>query len=164
MPGGGGSPTNWVPDCKPDDTVTRSSLLRLSELQTNWDLGPMDIENFRAVTLALTIHLPLAFGWLVEDAKWAMGTVWGHQGHEWGDFLRRSGSLLPDAHERLMAAWLTWRELPIPSNLLPVVERVNQPRVPQPEPGTYGNAAVAGGGTRTAGSIAASATSSSSNL
>ena len=96
----------------------------------------MDIKSYRAFTLARTTCLPFALGWLLGDAEWAMGIVQNSNGHEWGEFLRCSGGLLSDAPWRLMAAFLTWRELPIPRNLQPVVERVNQLLVSQPRPYT----------------------------
>ena len=43
-----------------------------------------------------------------------------------------------------MAAYLTWRGIPPPRSLRPLVQRAQQPHVPPPQPGTYGNAAVAG--------------------
>ena len=53
----------------------------------------MNRENYRAVVLTLTTHLPYFFGWFVGDAEWAMGMVRSVHGHEWGQFLRRSGGL-----------------------------------------------------------------------
>ena len=43
----------------------------------------------------------------------------------------------------LMAAYLTWRGIPPPRSLEPLIQRTLQPHVPPPQPGTYGNAAVA---------------------
>ena len=75
-----------------------------------------------------------------------MGIVCGAKDPEWGAFLRRSGGLHPgDAIERLMAAWITWRQIPVPRWLQPAVQRAHQPPVTPTPPGTYGNAAVAQG-------------------
>ena len=112
-------------------------------------VGPMDRNNWRATVLILTTRLPFTFGWLVGDAEWATGVLRGTHGHEWGDFFRRSGGLVKGAPERLMAAYLTWRGMPLLRRLVPVPRRAHQPLVPQPQPGTYGNASVArmtGGG------------------
>ena len=141
----GENPTNRVPDQEPYDTVPRGSLPLLGELPRSWDSSPMNTENYRAVTLALTTRLVFAFGWLVGDAKWAMGIIRGAHGDEWAEF-RRSGGLCPgDATKRLIVAWMTWRQIPVPRWLQPAVERANPPLVPPPQPGTYGNAAVARG-------------------
>ena len=42
-----------------------------------------------------------------------------------------------------MAAYLTWRGIPPPRSLRSLVQRAQQPQVPPPQPGMYGNAAVA---------------------
>ena len=42
-----------------------------------------------------------------------------------------------------MGAWLTWRQIPVPEWLRPVVEWAHRPPLSPPQPGTYGNAAVA---------------------
>ena len=42
-----------------------------------------------------------------------------------------------------MAAYLTWRGIPPPRSLESLIQRTLQPHVPPPQPGTYGNAAVA---------------------
>ena len=60
-----------------------------------------------------------------------------------GDFLHRGGAMTPRATERLMAAYLTWRGIPPPRSLESLMQRTLQPHVPPPQPGTYGNAAVA---------------------
>ena len=52
--------------------------------------------------------------------------------------------MTPEATERLMAAYLTWRGIPPPRSLKSLIQRTLQPHVPPPQPGTYGNAAVAG--------------------
>ena len=57
--------------------------------------------------VTLTTRLPIAFGWLVGDAEWAMGIARGAHGAEWGDFFHRGWAMTPGATERLMAAYLT---------------------------------------------------------
>ena len=42
-----------------------------------------------------------------------------------------------------MAAYLTWQSIPLPRSLAALAWRAQQPQVPPPRPGTYGNAAVA---------------------
>ena len=71
-----------------------------------------------------------------------MGIARGAHGAEWGDFFHRGGALTPGATGRLMAAYLTWRGIPPPRSLRSLVQRAQQPHVPPPQPGTYGNAAV----------------------
>ena len=80
----------------------------------------MNIHNYR-VTVALTSRLPFAFPWLVGDAEPAMGLARNAHGHKWGDLLWRIGGLRPDTIDRVMAAWLTWRQTPVPEWLRPVV-------------------------------------------
>ena len=72
-----------------------------------------------------------------------MGIVRGAHGGELGDFFHRSGAKNAGSTERLMAAYLTWRGIPLPRSLQPLAQRAQQPHVPPPQPGTYGNAAVA---------------------
>ena len=163
LPTGEESPTNWVPERETQNTVPRGSLPRLRELPANCEMSPMNIDNYRAIALVLTTRVAFAFGWLVGDAEWAMGIFQGSHDHEWGGFLPRRGDLLPDAHERVLAAWLTLTKIPVPRNLRPVVERANWPLVPQPRTGTYGNAALATTAQRTAASSSCSSFSSSSS-
>ena len=101
LPQGVENPANWVPDRDPHDTVPQGSLPQLSELPTNLDVTRMNIESYRAVTLALTTRIFFAFSSLVGDAEWAMGIVPSSHSQEWGDFLRCSGRLLPGGHQRL---------------------------------------------------------------
>ena len=68
----------------------------------------MNHNNYRTIVVTLTTCLPIAFGWLVGDAEWAMGIARGARGAEWGDFLHCGGAMTPRATERLMAAYLTW--------------------------------------------------------
>ena len=72
-----------------------------------------------------------------------MGIARGAHGAEWGDFFHRGGAMPLGAIERLMAAYLTWRGIPPPGSLHSLIQRTLQPHVPPPQPGTYGNAAVA---------------------
>ena len=156
----GDNPTKWVPDLEPYDAVPRGSLPLLSELLRSWDPSPMNIDNYMAATLALTTRLPLAFGWLVGDAEAAMGIILGALSQKWGEISCRSGGLCPgDTTQRLIAPWMTWRQSPVPSWLRPMAEGANQPFVPSPRRGTYGNAAVA----RAAPSVPAPAWFSSSS-
>ena len=103
----------------------------------------MNLNNYRTTVVTLTTRLPFAFGWLVGDAEWAMGIVRGAHGGRWGGFFHRSWALTKGATERLMAAYLTWRGIPLPRSLTPLARRAQQPRVQSPRPGRYGNAAVA---------------------
>ena len=60
-----------------------------------------------------------------------------------GGFLPSRRGPNPGATVRLMAAYLTWRGIPPPRSLQSLVQRAQQPHIPPPQPGTYGNAAVA---------------------
>ena len=103
----------------------------------------MNHNNYRTMVVTLTTRLPFAFGWLVGDAEWAIGIARGAYGGEWGEFFHRGGAMTPGATKRLMAAYLTWRGIPPPRSLELMAQRAQQPHVPPPQPGTYGNAAVA---------------------
>ena len=103
----------------------------------------MNRNNWRVTVLTLTTRLPFTFGWLVGDAEWAMDVIRGAHGHEWGDSFRCSGGMVEGAPHRLIAAYLTWRGIPFPRRLVPVVWRAHQPLFPPLRPGTYGNGAVA---------------------
>ena len=103
----------------------------------------MNLNNYRTTVVTLTPRVPFTFSWLVGDAEWAMGVVRGAHGGERGIFFHGSGALIEGAPERLMAAYLTWRGIPVPRSLAPLARRARQPHVPAPRPGTYGNAAVA---------------------
>ena len=102
----------------------------------------MNHNNYCTIVVTLTTRLPVAFGWLVMDAEWAMGIARGAHCAEWGEFFHRGGAMTQGATERLMAAYRTWRGIPPRRSLRPLVQRAQQPHVP-PQPGTYGNAAVA---------------------
>ena len=81
----GNNPSNHAPDHDPYDTAPRGSLPLPGELQITLDPSPTNIENYRAVTVALSSRLPFAFGWLSGDGEWAMGLARNAHGHEWGD-------------------------------------------------------------------------------
>ena len=51
--------------------------------------------------------------------------------------------MTPGATERLIVAYLKWRGIPLRRSLQPLAQRAQQLRLPPPQPGTYGNAAVA---------------------
>ena len=73
-----------------------------------------------------------------------MGLARGAHGHDWGDLLFHSGGPRPgDPIYRVMAAWITRKQIPVPQWLRPVVERTHQPPVPPAQRGAYGNAALA---------------------
>ena len=78
------NPTSWAPDHEPYDRVPWGSLPLPRQLSDIWDLNPMNIENYRAVSAPLSARLPVAFGWLLGDAEWAMGIVRGAHSHERG--------------------------------------------------------------------------------
>ena len=78
----GGNPTNYTPDHEPYDTVPRGGLPLAGELPSTWDLTTMNVENYRAVTVALSIRLPFASEWLVGDREWAMALAQNAHGHE----------------------------------------------------------------------------------
>ena len=103
----------------------------------------MNNEKYTSGTAALSSRLPFALGWLVGDGEWAMRLARNACGHEWEDLFWQNGGLRPDIIDRVMAAWLTWRKIPVLEWLQPVVERAYQPPVPPPQPGTFGNVAVA---------------------
>ena len=46
----------------------------------------MNHNNYRTIDVTLTTRLPIAFGWLVGDAEWAMGIARGAHGAELGEF------------------------------------------------------------------------------
>ena len=104
----GENPTNYVQNHEPYDRVLPGSLPLPGEVPSTCDLTTMNVENYRAVTVALSIRLPLAFRWLVGDAESAMGLAQSARGHEWGELSFCSGRLRPgDNIYRVMAAWLT---------------------------------------------------------
>ena len=104
----------------------------------------MNLNNYCTTVVTLTTRLPFAFGWLVGDAEWAMGIVCGAHGREWGNFFHRSGAMTEGGTESLMAAYPTWRGIPLSRSLRVLAQRAGQPHVPLPRPGMYDNATVAG--------------------
>ena len=134
----------YVPDHEDYKDAPRGSLPPIGNLPDSWGyVSPTNENNYRNIVVTLTTRLPIAFGWLVRDAEWAMGIARGAHGAEWADFFHRGGAMTPGATERLMAAYLTWRGIPPPRSLKSLIQRTLQPGVPPPQPGTYGNAAVA---------------------
>ena len=160
LPDPGADPTIYVSDSEHYDDAPRGSVPPIGNLPDSWGpVTPMNCNNYRTTVVTLTSRLPFAFSWLVGDAEWAMGIVRGAHGGEWGEFFHRGGAMTPGATERLMGAYLTWRGIPLPRNLQPLAQLAQQPRVPPPQPGPYGNAAVArmiARGTRLDGSSSSS--------
>ena len=144
LPTEGADPTIYVHDNEHYDSAQRGSLPPMGSLPDSWGpVTPMNLYNYRTTVVTLTTRLPFAFGWLVGDAEWAMGIVRGAHGGKWGNFFYRSGAMTEGATERLMAAYLTWRGIPLTRSLPPLARRAIQPHVSPPRQGTYGNAAVA---------------------
>ena len=144
LPAEGADPTIYVPDYEHYDDTPRGSLPPVGNLPDSWGpVTPINLYNYRTTVVTLTTRLPFAFGWLVGDAEWSMGIVCCAHGSEWGDFFHRSGAMTEGATSRLMAAYLTWRGIPLPRSLTPLARHAQQLHVPPPRPGTYGNAAVA---------------------
>ena len=137
-------PTVYVPDHEHYNDAPRGSLPPIGNVPDSWGpVTPTNFNNYRTIIVTLTTRLPIAFGWLVGDAEWAMGIACGPHGAKWGNIFHRGGVMTPRATERLMAAYLTWRGIPPPRSLHSLIQRTLQPPVPPPQPGTYGNAAVA---------------------
>ena len=144
LPDPDADPTVHVPDHKDYNGAPRGSLPPIGNLPDSLGyVSPTKQNNYRNIVVTLTTRLPIAFGWLVGDAEWAMGIARGAHGAEWGDFFHRGGALTPGATERLMAAYLTWRGIPPPRSPESLIQRNLQPHVAPPQPCTYGNAAVA---------------------
>ena len=144
LPVEGAEPKIYVADSEHYDDTPRGSLPPIGNLPDSWGpVTPMNLNNYRTTIVTLTTRLPFAFSWLMGDAEPVMGIVRGAHGGECGDFLHRSGAMTPEATQRLMAAYLTWRGIPLPRSLQPLARRAQQPHVPPPRPGRYGNAAVA---------------------
>ena len=158
LPDLGADPTIYVPDYKHYDDVPRGSLPPIGNLpDSGGPVIPMNHNNYRTIVVTLTTCL--AFDWLVGDAEWPMGIARGAHGGECGELFHRGGAMTPAATVRLIAAYLTWRGIPPPRSLQPMAQRAQQPHVPPPQPGTYGNAAVArmmARGTRLDGSSSSS--------
>ena len=116
----GENPLNYAPNNECHGTTERSSLPHMGNLPTSWGANTRNRARYRAVVVSLMNNLPHFFGW--------------HVGHKWGDFVQRNGTLTHNGAERLMAAWVTWRELPIPRNLWNLVELSGHPLIPPPPP------------------------------
>ena len=144
LPDPDADPTVYVPDHEDYNDAPRGSLPPIGNLPDSWGyVSPTNQNNYRNIVVTLTTRLPIAFGWLVGYAEPAMGIARGAHGAEWGDSFQRGGAMTPGATERLMAAYLRWRGIPPPRSLQSLIQRTLQPHVPPPQPGTYGNAAVA---------------------
>ena len=91
----GKNPTNNAPDHQPDNGMPRGSLPLPGNLLSTWDLTTMNVEKYRSVTVALSIRLPFAFGWLVGDREWTMGLARNARGQKWGHFFFCIGGLRP---------------------------------------------------------------------
>ena len=136
--------TVYVPDHEDYNDAPRGSLSPIGNLPDSWGyVSPTNQNNYRNIIVTLTTRLLIAFGWLVGDAERAMNIARGAHGAEWADFFHRGGAMTPGATERLMAAYLTRRGISAPRSLESLIQRTLQPHVPPPQPGTYGNAAVA---------------------
>ena len=137
-------PTIHVPDYEHYDDAPQGSLPPIGNLpDSSGPVTPMNHNNYRTIVVTLTTRLPIAFGWLLGDAEWAMGIARSAHGAEWGDYFHLGRAMTPGATERLMAAYLTCRGIPPPRSLRSMIQRAQQPHVPPPQPGTYSNAAVA---------------------
>ena len=80
--------------------------------------------------------------WGMRSGPWGLPATPTAMSKETSSF--RSGGLLPgDTIYRVMVAWLTWRRIPVPEWSRPVVEQAQQPAIPPPQSGAYGNAALA---------------------
>ena len=139
LPDPGADPRIYAPDHEHYDNAQWGSLPPIGNLpDSSGYVTPRNLNNYRTIVVTLTTRLPIAFSWLVGDAEWAMGVARCAHGAEWGYFFHCGGALTPGATERLMAAYLTWRDIPPPRSLRSLVQRAQQP-----QPGTYGNAATA---------------------
>ena len=94
LPAEGADPTIYAPDYEQYDDAPRGSLPPVCNLSDSWaPVGPMSLINYRTTVVTLTIRLTFAFSWLVGDTEWAMGTVCGAHGGEWGDFFHCSRAM-----------------------------------------------------------------------
>ena len=144
LPVEGADPRIYVSYSEHYDDTPRGSLPPIGNLVDSWGpVTPINFNNYCTTVITLCTRLPFAFGWPVGDAEWAMGIVRGAHGGKWGDYFHCSGTMTPGATHRPMAAHLTWRGIPLPRSPQPLARRAQQPHVPPPRPGTYGNAAVA---------------------
>ena len=124
LPDPGADLTIYVPDYKHYDDTLRGSLPPIGNLPDTWGpVTPMNHYNYRTIVFTLTTRLPIAFGWLVGDAQWAMGIAHGAHGGDWGELFHRSVAMTPGATERVMAAYRTCRGIPPPRSLRLLAQR-----------------------------------------
>ena len=124
LPDPGADPTIYVPDYEHYDDAPRGSLPPIGNLLDSWGpVTPMSHNNHCTIFVTLTSSLLIAFVCLVGDVELAMGIARGAHGAERGEFFHRGGAMTPGATERLMAAYLTWRGIPPPRSLRPLVQR-----------------------------------------
>ena len=96
LPDPGADPTIYVPDYEHYDDAPRGSLPPIGNLPHSWGpVTPMNHNNYRTIVVTLTTRLPIAFGWLVGDAEWAMGIARGAHCAKLGKFFQRSGAMTP---------------------------------------------------------------------
>ena len=144
LPVEGADPRISVQDYEHYNDAPRGSPTPVDNLPDSWGpLTTMTLNNYGTNVVNLTTCRPFTFSWLVGDGDGGMGVVRGTYGGECGDFFHGSGALTEGAPERLMAAYLTWRGIPLPCSIAPLALRAQRPHVPPPRPGTHGNAAVA---------------------
>ena len=89
LPDPGTDPTIYVPDYEHYEDEPRGSLPPIANLPDSWGpVTPTNLNNYHTIVVTLTTRLPIAFGWLVGDAK--MG-----DGHRPRRPWRRVGGYLP---------------------------------------------------------------------
>ena len=73
----------YVPDHEDYNDAPRGSLPPIGNLPGSWGyVSPTNHNNYHNIVVTLTTRLPIAFGWLVGDAEWAMGIARGAHGRE----------------------------------------------------------------------------------
>ena len=83
-------PTVYVPDHEDYNDAPQGSLPPIGNLPGSWGyVSPTNQNNYRNIVVTLTTRLPIAFGWLLGDAEWAMGIARGAHGAGWGDSFHR---------------------------------------------------------------------------
>ena len=137
-------PTIYVSDHEHYDNAPRGSLpAHGNPPDSRGYVTPTNLNNHRTIVVTLTTsRSPLAGWWGMRNGQWALPAA--PMAPSGWDFFHHGGALTPGATERLMAAYLTCRSIPPPRSLQSLVQRAQQLHVPPPQPGTYGNAAVAG--------------------
>ena len=89
LPDPDADPTVYVPDHEDYNNAPRGSLPPIGNLPGSWGyVSPTNQNNYRNIVVTLTTRLPIAFGWLLGDAEWAMGIARGAHGAEWGEFFQ----------------------------------------------------------------------------